>query len=159
MISYDDSCLMKLSAKKGNVKEKVVIQVAALSEMRLQTDSPALQHAPFICSRKRLKPYHLTLVVNLNKTLPCFGCNRCCKVPRTTSDRWHISPTSQIANCMISSAKNPRLQSPRQYPLAVPNGSHSPSPFPRLVNSNRSWDPRRLAAAQILQSALASSHC
>ena len=37
--------------------------------------------------------------------LPCLGCNRFCWVSRTSADRWHVSPTSQIANCMISSAK------------------------------------------------------
>lgn len=64
----------------------------------------------------------------------------------------------------------PRRVRPRQYPtLRLCRAARRDFPLPprllrllllvpRLV-SNRSWDPRRLSAAQLLQSALASSHC
>ena len=69
---------------------------------------------------------------NQNTTLPCFGCNRCCKVSRTSADRWHISPTSQIANCMISPPrrKKPRAVVSKAVTLRLlPSGSPlSPSP-------------------------------
>lgn len=71
-----------------------------------------------------------------------------------------MSPTSQIANCMVPSADEPGLSSPRPvpYPLpSLPSGFPPlPLPAPRLV-SNRSWVLRRLSAAQLLQSALPSS--
>ena len=63
-------------------------------------------------------PDQATSYESKTKILPCFGCNRYSKEFRTRADRWHISPSSQIANCMISSAKKPRLSSLQGKPRA-----------------------------------------
>ncbi len=151
MISYDDSCLTKLSAEKvgiqrqsSGVNSKVIhagsLTILQNSRHHSQTPQiPVKAHSPV--------GYHFTALINQNKTLPCFGCNRYCKVSRTSADRWHISPTSQIANCMISSAKKPRAVVSKAVP------SVSPERLPLSLSFSAACQQQVVGSAEALCSA------